>query len=173
MQAVLLRHAVSRGGGQDHRFVVIRSKLPCPAKASAAPVAAEQRVRTWRVGTVTDASSARCSLGTAPGRPRLADRYIALEAAADPDPMCMQRHIIACMKTKPVQIRDVPVDALDVMRTRAAAEGMSLAAYLRRMVVEAAAQPTVAEVLARAARRPAGGLTMADIVAATRAGRGE
>ncbi|TDD71956.1 hypothetical protein E1262_04305 [Jiangella aurantiaca] len=77
------------------------------------------------------------------------------------------------METKPIQIRDVPVDALDVMRMRAAAEGMSLAAYLRRMVIEAAAQPTVAEVLARAAQRPAAGLTMADIVAATRAGRGE
>lgn len=77
------------------------------------------------------------------------------------------------MDTKPIQIRDVPVDALDVMRVRAAAEGMSLAAYLRRMVIEAAAQPTVAEVLARAAQRPAAGLTMADLVAATRAGRGE
>ncbi|MBB5788164.1 hypothetical protein [Jiangella mangrovi] len=77
------------------------------------------------------------------------------------------------METKPIQIRDVPVDALDVMRIRAAAEGMSLASYLRRMVIEAAAQPTVAEVLARAAQRPAAGLTMADIVAATRAGRGE
>lgn len=77
------------------------------------------------------------------------------------------------METKPIQIRDVPVDALDVMRVRAAAEGMSLAAYLRRMVIEAAAQPTVAEVLARAAQRPAAGLTMADIVAAARAGRGE
>lgn len=85
----------------------------------------------------------------------------------------MRNGIVACVDTKPVQIRDVPVDALDVMRTRAAAEGMSLAAYLRRMVVEAAAQPTVAEVLARAARRTDGGLTMADIVAATRAGRGE
>ncbi|PZF83410.1 hypothetical protein C1I92_12430 [Jiangella anatolica] len=85
----------------------------------------------------------------------------------------MQIDSIACMETKPIQIRDVPVDALDVMRVRAAAEGMSLAAYLRRMVIEAAAQPTVAEVLARAAQRPAAGLTMADIVAATRAGRGE
>ncbi|TDC47980.1 hypothetical protein E1212_22575 [Jiangella ureilytica] len=79
------------------------------------------------------------------------------------------------METKPVRIRDVPVDALDVMRVRAAAEGegMSLAAHLRRMVTEAAAQPTVAEVLARAAQRPAAGLSMADFVAATRAGRGE
>jgi plasmid stability protein len=77
------------------------------------------------------------------------------------------------METKPIQIRDVPVDALDVMRVRAAAEGMSLTAYLRRMVIEAAARPTVAEALARAAQRPAAGLSMADFVAATRAGRGE
>ncbi|MGH8828852.1 MAG: FitA-like ribbon-helix-helix domain-containing protein [Jiangellaceae bacterium] len=77
------------------------------------------------------------------------------------------------METKPIQIRDVPVAALAVMRARAAAEGMSLTAYLRRMVIEAAARPTVAEVVARAARRPSAGLTMADIVDATRAGRGE
>jgi hypothetical protein len=47
---------------------------------------------------------------------------------------------------------------------------MSLQAYLRRMVIEAAASPTVAEVLARSARRSAGA-SMADIVAATREGR--
>jgi hypothetical protein len=40
------------------------------------------------------------------------------------------------------------------------------------MVIEAARRPSVAEVLARAEqRRPTPGLTMADIVAATRAGR--
>jgi hypothetical protein len=80
---------------------------------------------------------------------------------------------INVVETKPIQIRDVPAEAVDVMRTRAAAEGLSLAAYLRRMVVEAASQPTAAEVFARAARRPSAGLTMSDIVAATRAGRGE
>lgn len=53
---------------------------------------------------------------------------------------------------------------------RAAAEGMSLASYLRRLVIETAVQPTVAEVLARTTRRSAG-LTMADFVEATRAGR--
>lgn len=74
------------------------------------------------------------------------------------------------MSSRAVQIRDIPDDSLDVMRTRAAAEGMSLQAYLRRMVIEAAASPTVAEVLARAERRSAG-VSMADIVAATREGR--
>lgn len=69
-----------------------------------------------------------------------------------------------------LQIRDVPDDALDVIRARAAAEGMSLTAYLRRLLIETAAQPTVGEVLARTERRTAG-LTMADLVAATRAGR--
>lgn len=72
--------------------------------------------------------------------------------------------------TKAVQIRDIPDDSLDVIRARAAVEGMSLQAYLRRMVIEAAASPTVAEVLARSARRSAG-VSMADIVAATREGR--
>lgn len=69
-----------------------------------------------------------------------------------------------------LQIRDVPDDALDVIRARAAAEGMSLTAYLRRLLIETAAQPTVGEVLARTERRTAG-LTMADLVAATRSGR--
>ena len=72
--------------------------------------------------------------------------------------------------TTTLQIRDVPDDALDVIRARAAAEGMSLTAYLRRLVIETAAQPTVAEVLARTSRRSAG-LTMAELVAVTRAGR--
>jgi plasmid stability protein len=72
--------------------------------------------------------------------------------------------------TKAVQIRDIPDESLDVMRVRAAAEGMSLQAYLRRVVIEAASSPTVAEVLARAARRSAG-VSMAEIVAATREGR--
>jgi hypothetical protein len=39
------------------------------------------------------------------------------------------------------------------------------------MVIEAAARPTAAEVLARAEQRRPTGLTMADIVAATRSGR--
>lgn len=77
------------------------------------------------------------------------------------------------METKPIQIRDVPGDAVAVMRARAAAEGLSLTAYLRRMIVEEAARPTVAEVLARAAKRPDPGLTMAEVVEAARAARGE
>jgi plasmid stability protein len=85
----------------------------------------------------------------------------------------MQTDSIECMETKPIQIREVPEEAIDVMRARAAAEGLSLTAYLRRLIIESAAQPTVAEVLARAARREPAGLTMADIVAASRAGRGE
>ncbi|WP_112139331.1 FitA-like ribbon-helix-helix domain-containing protein [Glycomyces dulcitolivorans] len=72
--------------------------------------------------------------------------------------------------TKAVQIRDIPDESLDVIRARAAAEGMSLQGYLRRMVIEEAASPTVAEVLARSSRRSAG-VSMADIVAATREGR--
>lgn len=69
-----------------------------------------------------------------------------------------------------VHIRDVPEESVDVMKARAAAEGMSLQAYLRRLVIEAASSPTVAEVLARGARRSAG-VSMSDIVAATREGR--
>ncbi|WP_093169844.1 hypothetical protein [Sinosporangium album] len=77
------------------------------------------------------------------------------------------------MKTRHVQIRGLPAEVLDVVRDRAAAEGTSLAAYLRRLIVEAASHPTVAEVYARAARRKPAGLSMADIADAARAGRDE
>jgi antitoxin FitA len=84
----------------------------------------------------------------------------------------MQIGSIGAMNTKALQIRDVPDEAINVIRARAAIEGLSLTAYLRRMVVEIAAQPTVAEVLARASRRSAG-LSMSDFVEVTRAGRDE
>jgi hypothetical protein len=74
---------------------------------------------------------------------------------------------------KPVQIHDVPDEAVAVLRARAGVEGMSLPAYLRRMVVNAAAQPTVAEILAEVAKRPAARLAINDIVEATHTGRGD
>lgn len=78
---------------------------------------------------------------------------------------------IRLMSAKALQVRGVPDEVLRVMRRRPEAEGMRLAAYLRRLVIEAAAQPTVAEVLARASRRSTG-LSMADFVHVTRAARG-
>ncbi|MFN8223772.1 MAG: hypothetical protein U0R50_11080 [Gaiellales bacterium] len=62
---------------------------------------------------------------------------------------------------KAIQIRDVPDDAHAVLRARAAAAGMSMSEYLRAELIALASRPTVADVLARASRRPGGPSTAA------------
>lgn len=52
-----------------------------------------------------------------------------------------------------LQIRNVPDEDRRVLKARAAERGESLNAYLLDLVRREAAQPTVGEVLARAARR--------------------
>lgn len=52
-----------------------------------------------------------------------------------------------------LQIRNVPDETRMVLKSRAAARGESLNAYLLDMVEREAARPTVNEVLDRAARR--------------------
>jgi plasmid stability protein len=64
---------------------------------------------------------------------------------------------------KAVQIRDVPDDTIAVLRSRAAAAGMSMSEYLRSELVSMAARPTIAEVLARARTRH-GGVPRGEIV---------
>ena len=71
---------------------------------------------------------------------------------------------------KAIQIRDVPDDIHATVRARAAAAGMSISDYLRMEITRAASQPTMAEVIARAAARH-GGASREAIVAAVRAGR--
>lgn len=72
--------------------------------------------------------------------------------------------------SKTVQIRKVPDDIHHILRSRAAAAGMSLSDYLLAEIVRLADRPTIAEVLARAAART-GGASREAIVAAIRAGR--
>ena len=56
---------------------------------------------------------------------------------------------------KAVQIRDVPEEAVAVLKARAAVEGQSLSDYLRRQLLELVGRPTREELLARiAAREP-------------------
>jgi antitoxin FitA len=74
--------------------------------------------------------------------------------------------------TKTLQIRDVPDDVHATVRSRAAREGLSVSEYLLRQITELAEQPTVAEVLERARQR-SGGVSVQDIVAVIREGRGE
>lgn len=73
--------------------------------------------------------------------------------------------------SKAIQIRDVPDDVHAVLRTRAAAAGMSLSHFLLDELTEMARRPTVAEVLARARARH-GGASREAIVRAIREMRG-
>jgi len=74
-----------------------------------------------------------------------------------------------------VQIRDVDEHAYTVLRTRAAAENLSLTAYLTRQLEDMASRPKMGELLARADRRRAdsGGVATEDIVAAVHDSRRE
>jgi plasmid stability protein len=71
---------------------------------------------------------------------------------------------------KMLQVRNVPDDLHAELRRRASAAGMSLSEYVLRELDRLASQPTVEEVLARAARR-GGSFPLADAVAAIRAER--
>jgi plasmid stability protein len=53
---------------------------------------------------------------------------------------------------KMIQIRDVPDDLHRTLKTRAAQEGMSLSDYLKRLLRETAARPTMREWLERTAQ---------------------
>ena len=72
-----------------------------------------------------------------------------------------------------IQIRDVDEQTYTVLRTRAAAEHLSLTAYLKRQLEAMAARPTMAEILERADRRRARGVAVSGqaIVEAVREAR--
>ena len=60
-----------------------------------------------------------------------------------------------------ITIRDVPDEVRDELAARAARSGKSLQEYLRGMLIDSAARPSVAEVIARArARVQATGVTV-------------
>lgn len=71
---------------------------------------------------------------------------------------------------KTIQIRNVPDAVHSTLRARSAAAGVSLSDYALAELERSAERPAVADVLQRAASR-AGGVPIADIVAAARAGR--
>ena len=71
---------------------------------------------------------------------------------------------------KTIQIRNVPDDIHRILRTRAAAAGLSLSDYALQELERVAGYPPVAEVLARARSR-AGGASSDAIVTAVRSGR--
>jgi antitoxin FitA len=71
---------------------------------------------------------------------------------------------------KTIQVRNVPDDVHRVLRTRAAAAGVSLSDFALGELARVAERPPVEELLARARAR-AGGAQSDEIVAAVRAGR--
>lgn len=73
-----------------------------------------------------------------------------------------------------LQIRDVPEEARRGLKSRAAARGQSLNAYLLDVIDREVSRPTVAEVLNRAAARAERATASAvDVVAAARAERND
>lgn len=52
-----------------------------------------------------------------------------------------------------ITVRDVPEEVRDELAARAARSGKSLQEYVRGMLIETAARPTVADVIARARAR--------------------
>ena len=82
----------------------------------------------------------------------------------------MQIGCILWTMGRTIQIRDVPDEVHSTLRSRAAAAGQSLSAYLLTELVRVAERPPVADVLARARARH-GGARTTDIVAAVRSGR--
>ena len=71
-----------------------------------------------------------------------------------------------------VQIRNVPDEARQALKARAAARGESLNDYLLKLLIEDAARPTVREVLERArARSERSSVSSVDIIRADRDSR--
>ena len=74
------------------------------------------------------------------------------------------------LRVKTIQVRNVPDDVHRVLRTRAAATGVSLSDFALGELERVAERPPVAELLQRASSR-AGGADGSAAVAAVRAGR--
>lgn len=73
-----------------------------------------------------------------------------------------------------LQIRNVPDEARQVLKARAAARGESLNAYLLDLISREVSRPTVAEVLSRAAHRAErADASAVDVITAVRAEREE
>jgi plasmid stability protein len=72
-----------------------------------------------------------------------------------------------------IQVRDIPEDTHRVFRQRAAAAGQSLQEYLRGVLIETAANPTMDEWLDSLGGHSGGNITRDDVVNAIRDDRRE
>jgi plasmid stability protein len=75
--------------------------------------------------------------------------------------------------SKMIQIRNVPDDVHRTLKTRAAAEGLSLSDYVKRDLEELATQATLEDVFARARAWGSSGITAEEIVEDIREARGD
>ncbi|WP_419997017.1 FitA-like ribbon-helix-helix domain-containing protein [Streptomyces boninensis] len=75
------------------------------------------------------------------------------------------------MEATHVTIRDVPTDALDILKERAAQEGVSLSRFLRELIEREAATPTMAEAIERIRAHATAEFTNDDVLDAIEAGR--
>jgi plasmid stability protein len=57
------------------------------------------------------------------------------------------------MSAEIIQVRDVPSEDVDALRSRAAVRGMSLSAYLRELIHDDVSRPSMTEIVARIATR--------------------
>jgi plasmid stability protein len=70
-----------------------------------------------------------------------------------------------------LQVRDIPSDVIVKLKKRAAAQGVSLSAYVRDLLATDAAQESLAESVARIATRRPVEVSNEEIVAAIHEGR--
>ncbi len=75
--------------------------------------------------------------------------------------------------SKMIQVRGVSEQVHRVLKTRAAAEGLSLSDYIKRDLDELARQARIEDVFASARGRGPSGIAADEIVATIRASRGE
>ncbi|MGH3448694.1 MAG: hypothetical protein ACRDQA_01000 [Nocardioidaceae bacterium] len=57
------------------------------------------------------------------------------------------------MGTETIQVRDIPAEDVEALRTRAASRNMSLSGYLRELIHDTASRPEMTEILSRIAGR--------------------
>lgn len=62
-----------------------------------------------------------------------------------------------------LQVRDVDVEQIEVLKARAAEQGISLSAYVRGLIAEEAARPSIAEVMGRIAGRTSIDVSVEDV----------
>lgn len=83
-----------------------------------------------------------------------------------------QRHSGATLSRMPsVQVKNVPDDVHRILRERAARAGQSMQEYLLDLLSTGAREPTLAEVLDRAAGRSGGRAPLAEVTAFIRTER--